>query len=70
MLLPDVIGFMFEEAMTELRNNGFSATQILIAKPAKMTAKPMGIARVVRLFPTGEDTLQVVIAYQDYGKEV
>lgn len=65
--LPNVIGIALDEALTEIREKGFLIDKVLITKPVKAT-EPMGITRVVRLTLTAEGKLQVVVAYQDYGK--
>ncbi len=67
MELPDVLGFVIDEALTEIRNKGFQVGRITVAKPVK-AAKPLGVARVVRLSLLEKATLQVVVAYQDYEK--
>jgi len=67
MELPDVLGFVIDEALTEIRNKGFQVAQVTVTKPIK-AAKPLGVARVVRLSLLDEAKLRVVVAYQDYGK--
>lgn len=67
MELPDVIGFCIDEAMIEIREKGFSVGNLIVTKPLRAT-EPLGKARVVRLTSLGEAKLQVVVAYEDYGK--
>ena len=67
MDVPDVIGFVLDKALNEIRERGFFIDKVLITKPVKAT-EPLGIARVVRLSVVGEAKLQVVVAYQDYVK--
>lgn len=67
MELPDVIGFAVEDALTEIREKGYTVESISITKPVKAT-EPVGIARVIRLSYVEEARLRVVVAYQDYVK--
>ena len=67
MEVPDVIGYVLDEALTKIGEKGFYIDKILITKPVKAT-NPLGIARVVRLSVIGETKLQLVVAYQDYEK--
>lgn len=67
MGLPDVIGYVLDEALTIIEEKGFCVDKILITKPVKAT-KPLGIARVVRLAVMDEAKLELVVAYQDYEK--
>ncbi len=67
MKLPDVIGFVLEEAHAELGKQGWQIGEILVTKPFKAT-EPLGKARVVRLSPAEGQKLRVVVAYQDYEK--
>lgn len=67
MDVPDVIGFVLDKALNEIRERGFFIDKVLITKPVKAT-EPLGIVRVVRLSVVGEAKLQVVVAYQDYVK--
>lgn len=67
MDLPDVIGFVVEDALAEISKQGFTVESLCFTKPVKAT-EPLGIARVVRLSFTGETKLRVVVAYQDYVK--
>lgn len=68
MELPDVIGFPLDEALAELREHGFTVAAVVTTKPVR-GGEPIGIARVLRL-SFAEGQLQVIAAYQDYGKEV
>ncbi|WP_418790201.1 hypothetical protein [Phosphitispora sp. TUW77] len=70
MELPDVIGFVLDEALNVIQNCGYEVKEIISLKSPYKPAGPIGIARVVRLSPTGNGGLQVIITYQDYRKEV
>lgn len=65
--LPDVIGYVLDEALTVIGETGFNVDKIMITKPVKAT-NPLGIARVVRLSVLDQANLQLVVAYQDYEK--
>ncbi|HWI54157.1 MAG TPA: PASTA domain-containing protein [Desulfobacteria bacterium] len=67
MEMPDVIGLEVEDALTELRDKGYTVESIAITKPVK-AVEPVGIARVVRLSQVEGTGLRVVVAYQDYVK--
>ena len=67
MGLPDVIGYVLDEALTKIGEKGFYVDKILTTKPVKAT-NPLGIARVVRVSKMDETKLQLVVAYQDYEK--
>jgi len=67
MDLPDVIAFYLDDALSIIREKGYKADRIIVTRPLKAT-EPLGEARVVRLSLTGEAQLEVVVAYQDYGK--
>lgn len=69
MNLPDVIGFALDEALAKIRESGLSAPNVLVAAPPSRPI-PIGIPRVVRISMANELLLEVVVAYQDYGKEV
>ncbi|PKM80875.1 MAG: hypothetical protein CVU89_12095 [Firmicutes bacterium HGW-Firmicutes-14] len=68
MELPDVIGFALDEAVEAIRAKGFAVDEILTVKPVR-ASEPIGIARVIRL-SLKEGKLRVIVAYQDYRKEV
>jgi hypothetical protein len=67
MNVPDVIGYVLDEALTKIGEKGFFIDNIFVTKPVKAT-NPLGIARVVRISLIGETKLQLVVAYQDYEK--
>ena len=67
MELPDVIGFVLDEALDEIREKGLTVGKLIVTKPLKAT-EPLGKARVVRLLLLEDAILQVVVAYEDYGK--
>jgi len=70
MELPDVIGFVLDEALDVITGCGYEVDEIVVLKPPQKSAEPVGIARVVRLARDERGGLQVIITYQDYGKEV
>jgi len=69
MELPDVLGFVLDEALEVIRSKGYTVAEVLTTRPWK-ESKPIGMARVVRLSLTEDTKIQVVVAYQDYRKEV
>lgn len=67
MKLPDVTGFLLDEALPLIENHGFSISEMLTTKPVN-AIKPLGRPRVVRIASQGDAKLQVVVAYEDYLK--
>ncbi len=70
MELPDVTGFVLDEALQVIKDCGCEVAEMVLLKPPDKSPEPVGIARVVRLSPAERGGLQVIITYQDYGKEV
>lgn len=66
LVLPDLIGYEVNEALKLIEPLGLSV-KVQITKPI-FAAKPIGVARVVRLRHLEDASLQVVVAYQDYQK--
>ena len=67
MIIPDVIGFVLEEALNVIQTKGFSVDDICTTKPVN-AAELRGAARVVRVTNQGDANLQIVVAYEDYLK--
>ena len=69
MGIPDVLGFKLEDAVSLLKESGFTVSQVLTRPPQ---GNPQGTNRVVKLQPEGNESspLVLTVACEERGKEV
>lgn len=65
MGIPDVLGFLLDDAVPLLRNAGYHVSEV-ISKPPK--GNPEGLKRVVRVQPAGPQEVVITVVCEEKGK--
>lgn len=64
-MIPDVLGYKLDDALSLLENNGFKVT-LVITKPTR--GNPDGAKRVVNLKIMENDSAVITVACEEKGK--
>lgn len=67
MGIPDVLGFLLDDAVSLLKNDGYNVSEV-ISKPPR--GNPEGPKRVVRVQSAGPLDVVVTVVCEEKGKEV
>ncbi|SHF22972.1 hypothetical protein [Desulforamulus putei] len=64
-MIPDVLGYRLNDAVSLLKNSGYKVTVVITDPPG---GSPGGPERVVRLEAKGSDEVVLTVACEEKGK--